>query len=142
VAIPAGDPLSTRPKAASASIFVRYREPAVPVEIGPLIRAVVARAIEGLDPERVSIAFTPATNISGRSSFVPVSWMGLWVDASSLRAAMLMVLVPWATVIAVGVAALYRRFGRPSRLRSAEANQPQRGPGRRPVLRSSAEAVK
>lgn len=144
VAMPSGDPLSTQRKPSSASIFVRYREPAVPSEIGPLIRAVVTRAIEGLDPERVSIAFTPASGSGGRTGFEPVSWFGLWVASSSLHLVMLMVLAPWAVMLALGAAAWYLGYSWPVRSRAAPGapTQPKRSRGKSSVLRDRAEPVK
>ncbi|MFM1990964.1 MAG: type secretion protein [Pseudomonadota bacterium] len=111
VAMPSADPLATHRKPASASIFVRYREPAEPLEIGPLIRGIVIRAIEGLDAERVSIAFTPAMGGGGRATAEPVSWMGLRVAPDSLGAVRAMVLLPWVLFAALLAVGLYLRFG-------------------------------
>jgi type III secretion protein J len=143
VAMPSSDPLSTQRKPSSASIFVRYREPAVPVEIGPLIRGVVVRAIEGLDPERVSIAFTPAGGAGGRMPYEPVSWLGMWVAPGSLNALMAMVLVPWVCVVVLCAAWLYIRFGAPRLAMSMAPRRaaPRPGDAKAVALRARREAA-
>jgi type III secretion protein J len=86
IVIPANDPLSDAKKFSSASVFVKYRPPVDPNTIGPVIRTLVMRAIEGLDGEHVSVAFVAAEPSSALGGLRMVHWLGMKVSADSLWA--------------------------------------------------------
>jgi type III secretion protein J len=83
IVIPANDPLSDTKRFSSASVFVKYRAPVDPNSMGPVIRTLVLRAIEGLDNDRVSVAFV-AAEPTAASSMRFVHWLGMKVSSESL----------------------------------------------------------
>jgi type III secretion protein J len=58
--IPANDPLADRVKPASASVFIKHHGQADVQQMAPAIRTLVARSIEGLSPDNVSLTFFAA----------------------------------------------------------------------------------
>lgn len=101
VAIPQSDPLATVRKPPSASIFVRYREPASPEALGPLVRGLVVRAIEGLDADRVSVAFTLAAPVNPNPTPLYTSVLGLRIAPDAAIWVIGLVIVPWLILAAV-----------------------------------------
>jgi len=101
VAIPQSDPLSTVRKSPSTSIFVRYREPAEPATLGPLVRGIVVRAVEGLDAERVSIAFTPVPSSDARRASAYRSWLGVRMAPESRSWAVVIFGLPWVLLASI-----------------------------------------
>ena len=95
VVIPQSDPMATVARAASASIFVRYREPGDPAVMGPVVRGIVVRAVEGLSPERVSIAFSPAAVVQSTAGGGMRSVFGLRVAADSFAGLLVALVLPW-----------------------------------------------
>lgn len=91
VVIPANDPLLEVKKPSSASVFIKYRPPADPASLGPLVRSLVTRGIEGLDQEHVSVAFV-ASEPAALAQPVKLShWLGLKVATDA---------VPWLWLLA------------------------------------------
>jgi type III secretion protein J len=58
--IPANDPLATRPRPASASIFIKHRADADLRAMAPAIKNLVMRSIEGLGYENIALTFVAA----------------------------------------------------------------------------------
>jgi type III secretion protein J len=92
VVIPANDPLSEVKKPSSASVFVKYRPPADPAVLGPLVRSLVMRGIEGLDAEHVSVAFVASEPAASAQPVKLSHWLGLKVAADA---------VPWLWALLV-----------------------------------------
>lgn len=92
IVIPANDPLSDVKKPSSASVFVKYRPPADPAALGPLVRSLVMRGIEGLDAEHVSVAFVVGEPALMAQPVKLVHWLGLKVAADA---------VPWLWLLLV-----------------------------------------
>ena len=76
--IPANDPLADRVKPASASVFIKHHGQADVQQMAPAIRNLVARSIEGLSPDNVSLTFFAAapsrTTPAPTSSPLVVFW--------------------------------------------------------------------
>jgi type III secretion protein J len=58
--IPANDPLATRVRPASASVFIKHRRDANLQAMAPAIKNLVMRSIEGLEYENISLTFVAA----------------------------------------------------------------------------------
>lgn len=58
--IPANDPLSSRVRPASASIFIKHRQDANLQAMAPAIKNLVMRSIEGLEYENIALTFVTA----------------------------------------------------------------------------------
>jgi len=84
IVIPANDPLSEIKRFSSASVFIKCRPPVDPTAMGPLVRTLVMRAIEGLEDDRVSVAFVTAEPTSATAGVRLVHWIGMKVPAESL----------------------------------------------------------
>jgi type III secretion protein J len=134
IVIPANDPLSETKKTSSASVFVKYRPPADPSILGPLVRSLVMRGVEGLDAEHVSVAFV-AGNLEANAQPVKlVHWMGLKVSSDS---------VPWlwSLLVLPGLAACaylgVRRWGSISRAVREASDSPRSTGRKRPIEREA-----
>ena len=92
IVIPANDPLSDVTKPSSAAVFVKYRPPADPAALGPLVRSLVRRGIEGLAAEHVSVAFVVGEPSPMAQPVKLVHWLGLKVAADA---------VPWLWLLLV-----------------------------------------
>lgn len=112
IVIPANDPLSDNKKFSSSSVFVKYRPPLDPNTIGPLVRTLVMRAIEGMEQERVSVAFV-AAEPANTAPVRLVNWLGIKVASDSLVA--LNVFAAAAVVSMFGAAAVLARGRRSER---------------------------
>jgi type III secretion protein J len=62
--IPANDPLSSRVRPASASIFIKHRRDANLQAMAPAIKTLVMRSIEGLEYENISLTFVAAEDVA------------------------------------------------------------------------------
>ena len=100
IVIPANDPLSDVKKPSSASVFVKYRPPADPATLGPLVRSLVVRGIEGLDAEHVSVAFVAGEPSAAAQPVTLVHWLGMKVAAEAVPWLWLMFGLPVACLAA------------------------------------------
>ena len=66
--IPANDPLASRVRPSSASVFIKHRPDANLQAMAPAIRNLVMRGIEGLEYENIALTFVVAEDASLKSS--------------------------------------------------------------------------
>lgn len=102
IVIPANDPLSDVKRPSSASVFVKYRPPADPALLGPLVRSLVVRGIEGLDADHVSVAFVAAEQSAAARPLAYASWLGWKVEAAARPWLWLMLLLPLTALTLYG----------------------------------------
>jgi type III secretion protein J len=94
IVIPANDPLSDKVRPSSASVFVKHRNDVNLEMVGPAIRTLVLRSVEGLSYENISVSFFPAEVAPKPDPMRMVSVYGVDVPAKSLAALRTAVLVP------------------------------------------------
>jgi type III secretion protein J len=95
IVIPANDPLTDMKRPSSASVLVKYRPPADPATLGPLVRSLVVRGIEGLDAEHVSVAFVAGEPSPAAAPVRLVHWLGIKVAQEAIPWLWLLMLVPF-----------------------------------------------
>jgi len=78
VVLPQNDPLAPSPKPSSASVFVKYRPDANIDALVPAIKNMVARSVEGLVYDNVSVTLVQGEMIRPAPVETPSHW-GLWV---------------------------------------------------------------
>jgi type III secretion protein J len=71
--IPANDPLASRIRPSSASIFIKHRRDANLQAMAPAIKNLVMRSIEGLEYENISLTFVAAEEPARLERPVPVA---------------------------------------------------------------------
>lgn len=81
--IPVNDPLSDKVQPASAAVFIKHLPEADLQQMAPAIKTLIARSIEGLKVENVSLTFFP-TRAAVQTSPQPPSGLGAGGTASSL----------------------------------------------------------
>jgi type III secretion protein J len=75
---PANDPLNTKQKPSSASVFIKHRTDADMNKHVNNIKNIVIRGVEGLTPEVVTISFFPATKSANRAAkYAPQEVLGI-----------------------------------------------------------------
>lgn len=84
IVMPNNDPLSPTAKPSSASVFVKYRPEADLPSLAPAIKNMVARSVEGLTYENVTVTLVPGIVAPAVGREPPVSNIGLWVAVGSL----------------------------------------------------------
>lgn len=97
------DPLLRNPAAPSASVLVNIVPGAVPTDLLPRIKMLVANAVRGLDYGHVTIVTMPDKNVRLEAVVAMRSVFGIWVARSD--ATLVRLLLGW------GLAALFIIFG-------------------------------
>lgn len=83
IVLPQNDPLAPTPKPSSASVFVKYRPDANIDALVPAIKNMVARSVEGLVYDNVSVTLVQGEMVRPMNIESPSHW-GFWVLGVSI----------------------------------------------------------
>jgi type III secretion protein J len=78
IVLPNNDPLAPEARPSSASVFVKYRPQANLTALTPAIKNMVARSVEGLSYDNVSVTLVPGTTVAQAPTPEPSS-LGAWI---------------------------------------------------------------
>ena len=131
VVMPQSDPLADTPRPASASVFIKHRADVDLTASVPQIKALVARSIESLPHENVTLSLFPAR---GGSAAAPAATGG---DAVTWRGAAWVALAALAGG-ALGVLGMRARGGQAARRSTRDTTRDKMAPGASPARPSLA----
>lgn len=114
--IPVNDPLSDKTQPASAAVFIKHLPEADLQQMAPAIKTLIARSIEGLKVENVSLTFFPTRAAAQPSSQLPG---GLPGSGAASNLVMLLAACLAATWAAFGWV-MWRRQPKGTRAKGAE----------------------
>lgn len=124
IVLPNNDPMSTTVKPSSASVFVKYRPEIDVPQLAPSIKSMVARSVEGLTYDNVTVTLVPGAMLPAQPRHASADSTWWWVAGAGVT-----------LLLAIGAGLGWALWKQPAWLPAALARR-RGGPG------SAAEATK